>query len=87
LRGFDFLYGHFGGLDHTQVSVEWESKDPHVIKSGLSLDDRGMELSELIVFNGKLYTCDDRTGVIYELLEDDKSEMQAIPWVRLIFIY
>lgn len=56
------------------------------MKSGLSLDGRGMELSELIVFNGKLYTCDDRTGVIYELLEDDKSEMQAIPWVRFILI-
>jgi len=65
-----------------KVAIEWESKEPHVVRSGLSLDDRGMELSELIVFNGKLYTCDDRTGVIYQLIEDDSGEVQPVPWVR-----
>lgn len=40
---------------------------------------RGMELSELVVFNGKLLTFDDRTGLIYEL-ENNK----LIPWVLLI---
>lgn len=38
-----------------------------------------MELSELVVFNGKLLTFDDRTGLIYEL-ENNK----LIPWVLLI---
>ena len=34
-----------------------------------------MELSELIVFNGKLYSCDDRTGVIYQLIEDQTDSL------------
>ena len=37
-----------------------------------------MELSELVVFNGGLYTVDDRTGVIYRI-EGNK----VIPWVIL----
>ena len=36
----------------------------------------GMELSELVAFNGRLYTCDDRTGVIYEI-----NDNKAVPWV------
>ncbi len=39
-----------------------------------------MELSELVVFNGHLYSCDDRTGIIYEILIEEKL---AIPWVIL----
>ena len=39
-----------------------------------------MELSELIVFNGKLYAIDDRTGIIYEV---DTQENRVIPWVVL----
>ena len=39
-------------LDHT---VE--------LTSHLSEKGRGAELSELIVFNGKLYTVDDRSGI------------------------
>eukprot|EP00792_Barthelona_sp_PAP020_P005931 TRINITY_DN2853_c0_g1_i2.p1 TRINITY_DN2853_c0_g1~~TRINITY_DN2853_c0_g1_i2.p1 ORF type:complete len:381 (+),score=69.76 TRINITY_DN2853_c0_g1_i2:72-1145(+) len=31
---------------------------------------RGMELSELINWNGKLYTCDDRTGIIFEIIDN-----------------
>lgn len=38
-----------------------------------------MELSELKVFNGKLYTFDDRTGIVYQVLENHK----IIPWVLL----
>ncbi len=64
--------------DMKKVSVEW---DQNVIelKSTLSLKGRGMELSELVVFNGKLYTVDDRTGVIYEITPENK----VIPWVIL----
>lgn len=39
-----------------------------------------MELSELVVFNGHLYSCDDRTGIIYEIFIEKKL---AIPWVIL----
>jgi soluble calcium-activated nucleotidase 1 len=37
-----------------------------------------MELSELIVFNGGLYTVDDRTGVAYRI-----EGTKVIPWVIL----
>ena len=29
-----------------------------------------MELSDLVKYNGMLLTCDDRTGIVYEILED-----------------
>lgn len=48
------------------------------LTSKVSEGGRGMELSELIVFNGKLYTVDDRTGVVYEILNN-----KVIPWVIL----
>lgn len=37
-----------------------------------------MELSDLIVFNGKLLSFDDRTGIIYEIEQD-----KAYPWVLM----
>lgn len=49
------------------------------IVGGYSLNGRGMELSELVTFNGRILTFDDRTGIVYEL-NDDK----VIPWVLLM---
>ena len=37
-----------------------------------------MELSELIVFNGGLYTIDDRTGVVYKVVGT-----KVVPWAIL----
>lgn len=59
------------------VTVEWD-KDESVLQSHLAEKGRGMELSELVVFNGKLYAVDDRTGVVYQI-EGDK----VVPWVIL----
>ncbi|KAE8575774.1 hypothetical protein XENTR_v10003937 [Xenopus tropicalis] len=59
------------------VSVEWEKEDI-VLETHLAEKGRGMELSELIVFNGKLYSVDDRTGVVYRI-----EGSKAIPWVIL----
>ena len=42
-----------------------------------------MELSELTVFNGELYSADDRTGVIYKITKDSKGHWKVIPWVIL----
>ena len=44
------------------LSVVW---DPTMVelKSHISEKGRGVELSELVVFNGKLYTVDDRSGI------------------------
>lgn len=60
-----------------KVAVEWDA-DTVVLESHLSEKGRGMELSELAVFNGKLYSVDDRTGVVYHIDGD-----QAVPWVIL----
>ena len=63
--------------DHKKVSVNFEN-NPVTLTSGMSQGGRGMELSELVTFNGKLYTVDDRTGFVYEIWKDS-----VIPWVVL----
>lgn len=60
-----------------KVAVEWDA-DKVLLESHLSEKGRGMELSELVAFNGKLYSVDDRTGVVYHI-DGDK----AVPWVIL----
>jgi len=68
----------------SSVSVEWEEGDPTIIKSTMNLGGRGMELSELNIFNEDLYTMDDRTGVIFRLLSNEKKgEIYPVPWVIL----
>lgn len=49
------------------------------LDGGYSLNGRGMELSELVTFNGRILTFDDRTGIVYELNGD-----KVIPWVLLM---
>jgi len=72
------LYGNLT-ISSTQKTVDVKfSKNPTLLESTLSQGGRGMELSELVVFNGKLYTVDDRTGVIYEI-----SRGKVYPWVLL----
>ncbi|KAJ7315898.1 hypothetical protein JRQ81_002060 [Phrynocephalus forsythii] len=60
-----------------RVSLEWDTQD-EMLESHLAEKGRGMELSELIVFNGKLYAVDDRTGVVYQI-----DGTKAVPWVIL----
>ncbi|XP_072516220.1 soluble calcium-activated nucleotidase 1b isoform X2 [Salminus brasiliensis] len=60
-----------------EVSVEWDPKTV-VLESHLSEKGRGMELSDLVSFNGHLYSVDDRTGVVYRIDED-----KPVPWVIL----
>uniref|UniRef100_A0A224Z1M5 Apyrase n=1 Tax=Rhipicephalus zambeziensis TaxID=60191 RepID=A0A224Z1M5_9ACAR len=61
----------------SEVSIEWE-EGMTMLKGQFAMGGRGMELSELVVFNGKLYTMDDRTGVVYEIRDN-----KVIPWVML----
>lgn len=72
LKGFLTYY-----TNEEVIQVKWDKKNT-MLRSSIGLSGRGMELSELIVFNGKLYSCDDRTGIIYEI----KNNV-AIPWVIL----
>jgi soluble calcium-activated nucleotidase 1 len=65
------------------ISDDWSSVNvmlgsPVVLQSTLAQGGRGMELSELVVFNGKLYTVDDRTGIVYEIIDG-----KVVPWVVL----
>lgn len=59
------------------VTVRWDGK-PITLYSSYGLAGRGMELSELVIFNGRLLTFDDRTGIVYEVKDDT-----VIPWVIL----
>ncbi|XP_030196790.1 soluble calcium-activated nucleotidase 1 isoform X1 [Gadus morhua] len=60
-----------------KVEVEWDA-EPVVLESHLAEKGRGMELSELVAFNGKLYSVDDRTGIVYHI-----DGNKAVPWVIL----
>lgn len=65
--------------DNSAVQVYWDS-GLDKLSSKLSYGGRGLELSELVVFNGKLYSVDDRTGVIYHV---DPNTNAIVPWVML----
>jgi len=51
-----------------RYSISW--KNEVVLTSNLAADGRGMELSELVWFNGRLLAPDDRTGVVYSIEEE-----------------
>lgn len=62
------------------VVVTWDRGEPKRLKHSYALKDRGMELSELVVFDGRLLTFDDRTGIVYEIV----NEQKMVPWVLLV---
>ncbi|XP_012271551.1 apyrase isoform X1 [Orussus abietinus] len=61
-----------------EISVSWD-EDTTKLMSTLGMKGRGMELSELVTFDGRLITVEDRTGLVY-FLENDK----IYPWVILM---
>lgn len=56
-----------------------DEESPTEIGGSYALKGRGMELSELVTFNGRMLTFDDRTGLVFQL-KDNK----ALPWVLLM---
>ncbi|KNC48720.1 soluble calcium-activated nucleotidase 1 [Thecamonas trahens ATCC 50062] len=48
-----------------KYDVTWVTQSR--IESSLAVGGRSMELSALVAYNGGLWTCDDRTGVVYQL--------------------
>ena len=56
------------------AKISFES-NPVSLKSGYSLSGRGMELSDLIVFDGNILTVDDRTGIVFKIVGKD-----IVPW-------
>uniref|UniRef100_A0A182PRV7 Apyrase n=1 Tax=Anopheles epiroticus TaxID=199890 RepID=A0A182PRV7_9DIPT len=78
--GSFYLKGYLSFIPSKRsITVSWDDGEPKALQSGFSLKGRGMELSELVVFNGKLLTFDDRTGLVYEI-EGEK----VVPWVLLM---
>ena len=70
---YGYLY-----IDSDDVSIEWDTGDPQELTGALSAGGRGMELSELIAFDGKLLTVDDRTGIVYQI-----QGTKIFPWIIL----
>uniref|UniRef100_A0A0N4ZTG0 Apyrase n=1 Tax=Parastrongyloides trichosuri TaxID=131310 RepID=A0A0N4ZTG0_PARTI len=64
--------------DKSKAKVSWDVDRTISIQSDISAGGRGMELSDLAVFNGNLVTIDDRTGLLYKIINN-----KAIPWVFL----
>ena len=71
----EILYGHLTFNENDEsAKISFESS-PVSVKSGYSLSGRGMELSDLIVFDGNILTVDDRTGIVFKVVGKD-----IVPW-------
>uniref|UniRef100_A0A7I4YBY5 Apyrase n=1 Tax=Haemonchus contortus TaxID=6289 RepID=A0A7I4YBY5_HAECO len=64
--------------DHAKVSVMWKANSDFSLSTEISSGGRAMELSDLVVFDGRLLVGDDRTGLIYEIRDG-----KAFPWIFL----
>lgn len=60
------------------VVINWDKTEPIKLTTQYAAKGRGNELSELVVFDGRLMTFDDRTGMIFEIYNN-----KLIPWVLL----
>ncbi|VVC45463.1 Hypothetical protein CINCED_3A000226 [Cinara cedri] len=58
------------------VSIDWDF-DAKLFKSHYSMKGRGLELSELVTYNGQLITIDDKTGLVYKI-DGDKLVLWLI---------
>ncbi|XP_026750096.1 soluble calcium-activated nucleotidase 1 [Galleria mellonella] len=61
------------------VTITWDPQPPVILSSTYSHKGRGMELSELIIFDGRLLTFDDRSGMVFEIIHN-----KIVPWVILV---
>lgn len=68
LEGYLFYYP-----TSRRVDVRFQNEDQTLLKGTFSVRKRGMELSELIVFNGSLFTCDDRTGIVFRIIQQSSG--------------
>jgi soluble calcium-activated nucleotidase 1 len=56
----------------TEYSVKWHFDTSPQLKGNMAEGTRGMELSELKRWHNRLYTFDDRTGTVFEVLGDNQ---------------
>jgi len=59
-----------------EYTIAWDETSLE-LKNYLNEKGRALELSDLTRYNNRLYACDDRTGVIYEIIEG--KEVKAVP--------
>ncbi|WKY09661.1 hypothetical protein Q1695_002203 [Nippostrongylus brasiliensis] len=64
--------------ENNVAEVTWTSGSDKNVTTHLNYKGRGMELSDLTDFNGRLLSPDDKTGMIYEI-----KGSKAIPWIFL----
>lgn len=72
----NILFGTLMISDADEIAKVTFSPKPENIKSGYSLSGRGMELSDIIVFDGNVLTVDDRTGIVFKITPSHK----LVPW-------
>jgi len=83
-EGSLFIQQNYEDPSKTNITVDWDTGKNYSINSGYTYAGKGPKLSTLNVFNGNLYTCDDKTGIVYELpLNETSEEIEPIPWVIL----
>lgn len=63
------------------AQVIW-SQNRQQLQSQISAGDRAMELSDLVYYNGKILSIDDRTGIIYQIVDFK----HVIPWVDIFIV-
>ncbi|EYC15010.1 hypothetical protein Y032_0038g3577 [Ancylostoma ceylanicum] len=64
--------------DGKRVEIKWEKYLDTNITSGFNYKGRGMELSDISEYDGRLLSPDDKTGMLYELRGEE-----AVPWIFL----
>ncbi|KAL1116325.1 hypothetical protein AAG570_005820 [Ranatra chinensis] len=60
------------------VAITWDKAGTTTLKTTYGHSGRGMELSELVTFDGRLLAFDDRSGIVFVIEKD-----RAYPWVLL----
>lgn len=60
-----------------QFTVEWQSIAE--LSSGHGEEGRGMELSELTLWNDRLYSMDDRSGIVFEIVDYGTPQARVVP--------
>lgn len=63
------------------VTVTWDQGAPLPLSTTYASKDRGMELSDLVVFDGRLLSFDDRTGMVFHI---NSTHGGSTPWLLLM---
>jgi soluble calcium-activated nucleotidase 1 len=67
-----------------RFSVKWTQD--HEVRTGHGEAGRGMELSELVMFQNRLYSMDDRTGIVFEIMDWANPSAAAVAYPRHILM-